>query len=518
MDNLDSPKSDSSLEKKEELITIDSIFLEGKIHKNNSNRDSLNFELTSSKVSQRSFKRKKTIVEITQIDETREILLKKIIRLNNIFSFSKNIGNFYSQILKKYFDSYYSNLNTFLNNEIKPLIKYFKDLTNIYSNFSLELNKISNILPNQNEELILGQNVIEIVSKANLSFEKYLNELSLSLKKNISSITINKYDNLNLKIDENNKKTFKLIWKIEHRLIKLDNLYVKNFKNVFDTFKEKFNDDNLENELILMNDFIMIEHKLVSYCNKIFIKIEFYLNEILKIIKESNEDFNEYILFMKNNLESFKNQIFLNNDIYLSIDLSEETDFDLEKQSLLNLINKSRDINEIIKQFQHNLIQYDFIKETIIYEDSNFNIKNYETFKEFILFSLKLIPKKIPIEYNDIIQFKAPCLRDAGVFKGWRNCFIIVTIQKHVIIFDEEKDIKDNSFNMNKLFVIYNQNLIVVEKKTSKKSKFIIGISELNQKEKKIKNMQIDAIDEDNRNNIIKAINPLRKISSNSNI
>lgn len=30
--------------------------------------------------------------------------------------------------------------------------------------------------------------------------------------------------------------------------------------------------------------------------------------------------------------------------------------------------------------------------------------------------------------------------------------------------------------------------------------------------------MQIDAIDEDNRNNIIKAINPLRKISSNSNI
>jgi len=71
---------------------------------------------------------------------------------------------------------------------------------------------------------------------------------------------------------------------------------------------------------------------------------------------------------------------------------------------------------------------------------------------------------------------------------------------------------------MNKLFVIYNQNLIVVEKKTSKKSKFIIGISELNQKEKKIKNMQIDAIDEDNRNNIIKAINPLRKISSNSNI
>ena len=73
---------------------------------------------------------------------------------------------------------------------------------------------------------------------------------------------------------------------------------------------------------------------------------------------------------------------------------------------------------------------------------------------------------------------------------------------------------------MNKLFVIYNQNSIFVEKKTLKKSKFIISISEMNLKEKKSKYMQIDAIDEDNRNNIINAISlsKFRKISSNSNI
>lgn len=39
---------------------------------------------------------------------------------------------------------------------------------------------------------------------------------------------------------------------------------------------------------------------------------------------------------------------------------------------------------------------------------------------------------------------------------------------------------------MNKLFVVYDQNLIYVEKKTLKKSKFIISISEMNIKEKKI--------------------------------
>ena len=39
---------------------------------------------------------------------------------------------------------------------------------------------------------------------------------------------------------------------------------------------------------------------------------------------------------------------------------------------------------------------------------------------------------------------------------------------------------------MNKLFLVYDQNLIYVEKKTLKKSKFIISISEMNIKEKKI--------------------------------
>ena len=66
------------------------------------------------------------------------------------------------------------------------------------------------------------------------------------------------------------------------------------------------------------------------------------------------------------------------------------------------------------------------------------------------------------------------------------NCFIIISTQKQDIIFDEEKDIKEEQINMNKLFVVYDQNLIYVEKKTLKKSKFIISISEMNIKEKKI--------------------------------
>ena len=524
MKNLDSPNNSS--ENKEDFISTDLIFTEENNDLKEVNRDSINFELTSTKVSQKKLNKKKTIVQTTQIDDNKEIFLKKIIRINTIYSFTKKIGNFYCQILKKYFDSYYGKLNTFLNNEIKPFIKYFKELTNVYSNFSLELSKISNLLPNQKDELIFGQNLIEIISITNSSLEKVLNELSSGLKKNLLSISVNKYENINIQFEENNKKTYKLIWEIEHRLIKLDNLYVKNYKTDFENFKLKFNDENIENEIILMNDFIMIEHNLVCYCNKFLTKIEFYINEIVKINNNTNKDFKDYVLFLKNNLEIFKTQIFFNAAINLSIELNEEIDFDFEKQSSINnILTNHIEFNILIKKFQKILIQNDciindFIKDKLIYEDSNFNIKNYETLNDFITFMLKLTPKKFSIEYNDLIEFKAPCLRDAGVFKGWRNCFIIITIQKHVIIFDEERDIKEDEINMNKLFVIYNQNLIYVEKKTLKKSKFIISISEMNNKEKKSKYMQIDAIDEENRNNIINAIclSKFSKTSSNSNI
>ena len=518
MKNLDSPNSS---ENKEDFISTDIIFTDKNDDLKEVNRDSINFELTSSKVSQRKLKRKKTIVQTTQIDDNKEIFLKKIIRLNNIYLFTKKIGNFYSQILKKYFDSYFGKLNSFLNNEIKPFIKYFKELTNVYSNFSLELSKISNLLPNQKDDLILGQSLIEIISTTNTTLEKVLNELSSGLKKNLLSISVNKYENINIQFEENHKKIYKLIWEIEHRIIKLDNLYTKNYKTDFENFKLKFNDENIENEIILMNDFIMIEHNLVSYCNKILKKIEFYSNEILKINNNSNKDFKDYVLFIKNNLDIFKTQIFFNSEINLSIELNENIDFDFEKHSSINnIIKNNKELNFLIKKFQNNLIQNNYMNNKLIYEDSNFNIKNYETLNDFIPFMLKLTPKKFSIEYNDLIEFKAPCLRDAGVFKGWRNCFIIITIQKHVIIFDEERDIKDDQIDMNKLFVIYNQNSIFVEKKTLKKSKFIISISEMNLKEKKSKYMQIDAIDEDNRNNIINAISlsKFRKISSNSNI
>ena len=74
MKNLDSPNSS---ENKEDFISTDIIFTDKNDDLKEVNRDSINFELTSSKVSQRKLKRKKTIVQTTQIDDNKEIFLKK---------------------------------------------------------------------------------------------------------------------------------------------------------------------------------------------------------------------------------------------------------------------------------------------------------------------------------------------------------------------------------------------------------------------------------------------------------
>ena len=74
MKNIDSPNSS---ENKEDLISNDIIYTEKNNDIKEINRDSINFELTSSKVSQRNLKRKNTIVQTTKIDDNKEIFLKK---------------------------------------------------------------------------------------------------------------------------------------------------------------------------------------------------------------------------------------------------------------------------------------------------------------------------------------------------------------------------------------------------------------------------------------------------------
>ena len=94
------------------------------------------------------------------------------------------------------------------------------------------------------------------------------------------------------------------------------------------------------------------------------------------------------------------------------------------------------------------------------------------------------------------------------MFKGFKNAYIVVTIQGHILIFDEDKEKNDNIIS-NKIFMIYNKSKVQIRKKESKKTNFLLSIWEIAHNKKKVKYLILDTLNEENLNEIIKNIGGL---------
>ena len=66
--------------------------------------------------------------------------------------------------------------------------------------------------------------------------------------------------------------------------------------------------------------------------------------------------------------------------------------------------------------------------------------KSTEIFFNFIK---GLIPPKYQYHYEDGIQFKTGVKRFCGLFKGWKECQLVISYQGHILFFDEENNNKN---------------------------------------------------------------------------
>ena len=92
------------------------------------------------------------------------------------------------------------------------------------------------------------------------------------------------------------------------------------------------------------------------------------------------------------------------------------------------------------------------------------------------------------------------------MFKGFKNSYIVVTLQGHVLILDDEKT--DNIIS-NKIVMTYNKSKVQIRKKASKKFNFLLSIWESTNNKKKTKNLILDTLNEENYNETIKHIGGL---------
>ena len=109
-------------------------------------------------------------------------------------------------------------------------------------------------------------------------------------------------------------------------------------------------------------------------------------------------------------------------------------------------------------KYQDILGQYKILKGDEINNISHFNIKHFKSTEIFFKFLLSLIPPTFQVNYDDVIQFKTDVKRDCGLFKGWKECHMIISYQGHILFFDEEPVPKTEERSESGNFNIVNDN------------------------------------------------------------
>ena len=335
--------------------------------------------------------------------------------------------------------------------------------------------------------------------------------------------------------------------------------------------KKQKNAQDLFNDLVCMKDFLFIEYDLVSYCNKAFVKIRKFLKDIEVLFNDSTNLFCDYLETLKTMIKIYydENRFIINPNILSSnmiSNLDQLIDQDIRKNlekklSIKNIIEFSKEtnlrneMNHLLLNYRDILIQSQLLKEKnkIIDEITNFNLHNFKQTQQFFSFLQDLVPKIRKFNYQNVIQLKLIVKRDAGLIKKWKNTLLTVTYQGHILFLEEppqtnntdqlkestakennEKGKEDKNENQNKInnpeeekvnndFIIKDElsegilpnKLLYMYLKTSygifgtgkKDDKYLFQIWSYYNGNKKYKQLNLDAITQENLTQIINVLN-----------
>ena len=345
-------------------------------------------------------------------EKINDIYLKKVKDLSNIYYYTSNYILFLFQLFKKISEPFYSKLSSSYINNVKPYLKYFKDLVPILNSFSEKMNSLnSSINPElfiKEEESILRQenNLNLSVKKINSSIGQIYSNIAKSIKEIISQQIFTKYDIIETKFEENFHKMLELISGMEQFRIKYNNEFSKKYDNVFNTYVQKYTEVN--DFLINMKDFFSIEYDIINSANFAIKNSLEFINSIKILYEESITIFCDYLEILKKMIKIFYQE---NKKIILINILPEKMVTDLEKLltqdirkniekkfSIKNIIEHYHDealrneINHLLLKYQDILAQFKILKNEEINDIAKFNLNYYKTTNIFFIFLKSLLP------------------------------------------------------------------------------------------------------------------------------
>ena len=437
--------------------------------------------------------------KINLLNKIMIIYIRKINELEDIYNFTNNYLSFIIQIFVKLSQPFIFSLSNMFINNILPNLKYFKEISFIFNEFSDKINnilnksledKINKVINNKGNKKInnmtyLDCNLNDSVKKINNIYANTFKNASI----NIQNLILNnplytKLDTIEIKFTDNYNKMVVYINKLIHRQNKFNDKYNKDIFPFFKGIKEKLNESTLFQYLTSGKDFIFIEKDILFYINKIYNKISQFMINMEFLFKDSQNIFYDYlellnniiILYYKENKNILDIASLLPNKSILNFDnllKTEDIRKYIEEKYPFNSIIENNDneklfneINHFLLNYRDLLLQYNFVKNDDIEEVINFNLINYNSSERFIQL-MKLIPVKFDFKFKDIIELKMDVKRNSGIIKGWKNSLLIITYQGHIYIFDKDGDIGGLGNNTSKKEII---NSIIDEEDKNKKN------------------------------------------------
>jgi hypothetical protein len=474
-------------------------------------------------------KEEKNLQEInleTTKNKNIDLFIQKIQYYQKIYNFTQNYTNNLINIIKKFYEPLYKKIYNSYSNDIKPLIKFIGRLSYVYTGLNLEMKKINfdvEQTEKDNNFYLLGNDSSKIAHKTNILFDENFKNISIEIKKKIvSNINYSKMDSVPTKLDFIYRRGLTMISELEMKKKEYENFYLKNYEKEFNLFLKQVKAPDIMNIIQDFTDYSIIEYYFINSTNQLFSNVNHYINEINIIVKNLKEVLFEYIDLLKQAMEIYHNHLskIFNMNLYKTfgnyekfVENSSKQSIDL-KLSIKKLLENNQDqnnlkeFNDLLLEYKNNLKNNPNTNDDLIKDDNNFLIEKYNSIEEFLKFLIQLIPKKIEINYNELIQYQKNCKRSAGMFKGFKNAFIVITLQGHILILDEDKEKNDNIIS-NKIFMIYNKSKVQIRKKESKKTNFLLSIWEIAHNKKKVKYLILDTLNEENLNEIIKNIGGL---------
>lgn len=443
---------------------------------------------------------------------TKELINAKITSFRHNYQLAINYITCLSDILKFFMRIYIEKLNGTLFDD-KSIISFFQRTADMYKEFALSIKKFNTAFnPPGNKPKLYSNRMKNVLSQTYDSLISSFDDISNQIKNKITvKGPLFKIEGAFASIEKKRDSIGEAIYKFEVERKALEKLYNNKFEKLFSQILpppvepgRPIQPAALANAPIeTIVDFYEVDKDLGNEINKVFAKGSLLVTEVKDKLYNINKEEQEITkalqtastLYMDENRKIYGTEIMMK---FSQLQQFGTTGNDSNVEDLYNLLlifneeEHSNGINQLLEKYQKLLLNTKCTKSEIINSPEKMRIGCFDKIESFYEMLLSVNPNGMAEDRKQFVVAEFKIKRDPGLFAKWRDCYLIFTAQRHMLVYDENE-------NGNYVYIFEMSN-VTFRGKVDKKRKFLFEI--VVNKKGKIMNTSgthvYDALDEQN--------------------